>query len=164
MTETCKHEKKELVWTEVGTDGRPIATRTLRFQCPDCGCLFGSSAPMHMANKDTPDVDMVSLGMYLQGKDDFYQYRRVKLREEAEHRRREWLENSHSPYLQTDAWRDKRAKVMRRANWICEGCGVNKASQVHHLTYDHHGNEFLFELVAICTPCHERIHDHDNRE
>ncbi len=164
MNEICKHEKRELVWTEVGTDGVPISVRTLRFQCTDCGCLFGSSAPMHLANSKTPDVDMVALGFYLQARQEFYEQRRAKLHEEAENQRQEWLENTHSPYLQSSTWREKRHLVLQRAGWKCEGCGINKAAHVHHLSYAHHGNEFLFELVAVCKPCHNRIHGYENRE
>ena len=40
---------------------------------------------------------------------------------------------------------------------MCEGCGVRRAAQVHHLTYEHVGDELLFELVAVCGQCHDRI-------
>ena len=69
-------------------------------------------------------------------------------------------------YLKSDSWKKRRKLVLERANNICEGCGLEPATDVHHLTYDHIGNEFLFELVAICRACHERIHigdeDDDN--
>ena len=32
------------------------------------------------------------------------------------------------------------------------------ATQAHHLTYEHMGDEFLWELKAVCRPCHERWH------
>ena len=31
-------------------------------------------------------------------------------------------------------------------------------TQCHHLTYENVGEEFLFELVALCSDCHERLH------
>lgn len=49
--------------------------------------------------------------------------------------------------------------MLTRDNYLCQGCRVRRATQVHHLTYDHVGNEFLFELVAICETCHTRLHD-----
>lgn len=61
-------------------------------------------------------------------------------------------------YLKSQEWAIKRAKVMRRANYRCEGCGDKPAAEVHHLTYEHVTQEFLFELVALCGDCHERIH------
>jgi 5-methylcytosine-specific restriction endonuclease McrA len=65
----------------------------------------------------------------------------------------------YNQYLTTPEWKQRRAAVMRRADGICEGCGTGRASQVHHLTYKHVGNEFLFELVAVCDGCHRRLHN-----
>ena len=64
----------------------------------------------------------------------------------------------YNAYLLTPEWKRKRDLVMRRANRVCEGCGINSAIQVHHLTYEHVGNELLFELVAICHECHQIVH------
>jgi 5-methylcytosine-specific restriction endonuclease McrA len=61
-------------------------------------------------------------------------------------------------YLKSDEWAEKRTLVMYRAGGICEGCRSRKASVVHHLNYDHVGNELLFELVALCRGCHDRCH------
>lgn len=61
-------------------------------------------------------------------------------------------------YLRSQEWALKRAKVMRRAGYRCEGCGDNPAAEVHHLTYANVTREFLFELVALCADCHERLH------
>jgi 5-methylcytosine-specific restriction endonuclease McrA len=41
---------------------------------------------------------------------------------------------------------------------MCEGCGDEKAQEVHHKTYKNVGDEFLFELVALCNTCHDRYH------
>lgn len=57
----------------------------------------------------------------------------------------------------------KRARVLLRAGRKCEGCG-EEATQVHHLTYEHVFEEFLFELIAVCRGCHERLHDHGEDE
>jgi len=61
-------------------------------------------------------------------------------------------------YLKTPEWRAKRRLVIERARGLCEGCGINAATQVHHLTYEHVGAEFLWELRAVCDGCHERAH------
>jgi hypothetical protein len=61
-------------------------------------------------------------------------------------------------YLESPEWREKRAVVLKRANGVCEGCLLRKATQVHHTTYDHFGDEFMFELIAICDECHKRLH------
>jgi len=64
----------------------------------------------------------------------------------------------YSEYLASDIWQRKRSLILRRANYVCEGCLSRPATVVHHLTYNHKFNEFAFELVAICEPCHNRIH------
>ena len=49
--------------------------------------------------------------------------------------------------------------VLQRAGHICQGCLSAKAEVVHHLTYDHVGDELLYELVALCRACHDRAHN-----
>ncbi len=66
---------------------------------------------------------------------------------------------NYSKYLKSQEWKRKREKVIARANGLCEGCLENPAEVVHHLNYDHVGSEFLFELVALCELCHNRLHD-----
>jgi 5-methylcytosine-specific restriction endonuclease McrA len=66
---------------------------------------------------------------------------------------------SYARYLRSDHWQDIRRRVLQRANGFCEGCWQRRATQVHHLTYEHIGAEFLWELVAICAACHARVHD-----
>jgi len=61
-------------------------------------------------------------------------------------------------YLLSPQWQHNRNLVFLRCGRICEGCFTNKATEVHHLTYKNVGNEFLFELVGLCTDCHKRIH------
>lgn len=67
--------------------------------------------------------------------------------------------DEYSAYLLTPEWKSKRARVLKRASGICEGCGINRATEVHHLNYKHIFKEFLFDLVAVCDDCHERIHE-----
>lgn len=67
-------------------------------------------------------------------------------------------------YLKSREWEKKRIKVLARENYLCEGCGENKAVEVHHRSYKHKGNEFLFELVALCKKCHDIVHcEHENK-
>ena len=40
----------------------------------------------------------------------------------------------------------------------------NKATQVHHLTYQHVFAEFAFELVAVCDECHARLHPRNDND
>jgi hypothetical protein len=65
---------------------------------------------------------------------------------------------AYEEYLASAAWRRKRDLVMWRSGNICEGCLSAKATEVHHRTYDHVGDELLYELVAPCRACHGRAH------
>lgn len=66
--------------------------------------------------------------------------------------------NRYRAYLKTDAWAKKRDFVLERARGVCEGCGTARATTVHHLTYEHAGDEFLWELRAVCEACHDKAH------
>jgi len=72
--------------------------------------------------------------------------------------RQAWLD-AYSKYLESQAWAEKRKLVLKRANGMCEGCGIAAPEEVHHHTYKNVGNEFLFELSALCGSCHKRIHE-----
>lgn len=88
---------------------------------------------------------------------------RQKLYEESQNReRQEWFD-WYNRYLLSPAWSKKRVAVLKRANFMCEGCQEKTAVQVHHLTYRRVGNEMLFDLVAVCHDCHRIIHDSENQ-
>jgi uncharacterized phage protein (TIGR02220 family) len=67
----------------------------------------------------------------------------------------------HRIYLQSKEWQEKRRAVVERAMHRCEGCGIylGEKGQVHHLTYAHWKDEFLFELIYVCSDCHNRLHN-----
>jgi hypothetical protein len=82
------------------------------------------------------------------------QFARQQFREKSDFSR--WYDR----YLKSRSWQEKRLKVLHRSQFRCEGCGAdNKATQVHHLTYENVGYEFLFQLVAVCKDCHKNIHN-----
>ena len=73
--------------------------------------------------------------------------------------RMEWWAK-YSAYLKTPDWGRRRAAVLQRDGNMCTaqlpGCR-QVASQAHHITYAHVFNEPLFDLRAVCVPCHEAI-------
>lgn len=74
-------------------------------------------------------------------------------------RREEWF-RQYNQYLDSPEWRRKRELVLKRDNYLCQCCLKNTATQVHHKSYefvDLEGGEPAFDLVAICTPCHDFI-------
>jgi 5-methylcytosine-specific restriction endonuclease McrA len=75
---------------------------------------------------------------------------------ERERENAEWWAQ-YTRYLQTPGWAAKRAAVLERDRGRCQACWASGATQIHHLTYEHVFNELLFELVAVCKHCHDRI-------
>ena len=70
---------------------------------------------------------------------------------------------AYAAYLRSDAWKERARRVMLRAGGMCEACLAAPAQHVHHLTYEHVGNELMWELRAVCAGCHERIHAEPKR-
>lgn len=154
----CYHQDKRVVWTDVNTTAEKLAVRQLRHQCVDCGRLLANALPFSLATPATPNVDMELLQRWAAfDKEQWGRHRQEN--QLLSERRKQEQKLAHDQYLQSDAWRDKRAAVMDRANGLCEGCRQRPATQVHHLTYAHHGNELLWELVAVCRGCHEHAHN-----
>lgn len=70
--------------------------------------------------------------------------------------------SEYSRYLKTEAWAVKRAKSLDRDKYVCQACRDARATHVHHLQYpppELFGDEPLYWLVSVCSPCHDRIHD-----
>jgi hypothetical protein len=154
----CDHPSKHLVWTDVGSRGEAMRVgKRLRHQCPDCGELVGEFVAHAQARPNTPSVDKEKLRTWREKEDAKWralsdEYLQQRLDQDAAW----WAQ--YDAYLQSDAWYRLRPYVFGRADGICEGCRRAPATQVHHLTYKHVTNEFLWELVAVCDICHERVH------
>lgn len=80
----------------------------------------------------------------------------IRRQAEREAEREKWWAD-YDVYLFTPEWRAKRAAVLKRDNYECQACCIAKATEVHHITYRHVFGEPLFDLVAVCRPCHEAI-------
>lgn len=154
----CRHDKAEI-------RKRTVAGGAIQFakQCVTCGVAAGSPIKHSEAPADAPSWDQSARDKYSTGRKLKYEgivqkHVRIQRSGEVDFRAR------YAEYLKSDAWRSKRAKVLKRAGSICEACLDNRATQVHHLTYDSIFNEFLFELVAVCGDCHGRLHPKDEAE
>lgn len=124
-----------------------------RRQCLECGGLIPNALKQSGFEVEPPDFDHELAERYKQKREaerKAIDDRHLRL-EEADSVR-------YDAYLRSDAWAKKRAKVLKRDNYICQGCGEKKATEVHHLSYDHKYDELLFELVAVCADCHDRCH------
>lgn len=144
----CQHRIKEIK-KRIKSD----ASKYYVEQCSDCGwCSNGiSKAKLSEEIKAiAPEYDENKQKQWSDAKSQYYQ----ELKSEQN---QAWFEE-YNNYLSTPDWKQKRQKVLNRSNRVCEGCLEKTATQVHHKTYQNVGNEFLFELVALCGYCHDRIH------
>ena len=67
--------------------------------------------------------------------------------------------DSYRAYLQSPIWKKKRARVLRRAEGICELCKDREATQVHHLVYRSRGGKHDAKNgVWVCNKCQQDIH------
>jgi len=66
------------------------------------------------------------------------------------------LWDTYQDYLLSPIWMDRRNSMLA---WYpdCYMCG-KPATTVHHLNYDHVGNEGVKDLMSLCFSCHEFIH------
>jgi 5-methylcytosine-specific restriction endonuclease McrA len=63
-------------------------------------------------------------------------------------------------YIASEAWSFRRMAALRRARYTCTGCGRrDRRLEVHHLTYEHLGDEPDDDLVVLCVTCHRRADD-----
>ena len=143
----CLHPTSELRERTLSNNSRQFIR-----QCLTCGYSVGSPVKRDSVHDPVPPFDQALA-------DGFDARRRASSDEIRDKYNRDKFFDAYGPYLASAAWAKKRELVFRRARGICEGCGLVPPDQVHHLSYEHVGNEFLFELVAICHGCHERIHD-----
>ena len=64
-------------------------------------------------------------------------------------------------YYNSPIWKVKRKKVLVRDSHLCQSCLENRATEVHHLTYEYFQQEPLFTLISVCKPCHDSITEID---
>jgi len=151
----CKHEQQEPMRMTIA-DGRTQVVKC----CTSCGQRCGTP----MGQKDRAWVE--SLKWLPAELYEGYRARRNRERNAImlELARKQFAErgrftNSYRDYIASPEWKSRRAKVMKRCGGVCEGCGDSPAVEVHHLSYRHFMEEFLFELVGVCERCHDRYHE-----
>lgn len=148
----CRHDDVEL-------RRRVIASGVVQVwrQCTRCGRALGS-----IKKASLPPAQLASLAPFDEELPNrWHRQWRQRYQELHEKSRADndaaWRA-SYESYMDSPDWQEKRRLVLRRDDRVCQGCGAARATDVHHLTYAHLGHEFLWELVAICRCCHERLH------
>ncbi|TAJ42431.1 MAG: HNH endonuclease [Reyranella sp.] len=148
----CQHEKTDIREVTLSNGAQHFYRQCLR-----CGELTRSAiAKISVAGKVPPKDEGICERWKAQQERAYANMMQRFVR--AQRSESDEWSRSYDEYLKSPQWRSKRDKVLKRASGTCEGCGERPATQVHHLTYKHVREEFLFELVALCDVCHDRIH------
>ena len=62
-------------------------------------------------------------------------------------------------YLASKRWQEKRQKILKRDDHICQGCETKNRLEIHHISYRKLGYEPLEDLITLCRDCHQKQHD-----
>jgi 5-methylcytosine-specific restriction endonuclease McrA len=62
-------------------------------------------------------------------------------------------------YLQSDGWKERRDRALRRAGFSCQVCSKKGQLHVHHRTYARRGDEADTDLIVLCADCHQLFHE-----
>lgn len=155
--DACRHEQRAIVrWVNAGS-------QTIHnWFCRECGTKLSSAIKSYAA--EAHGVDAVGTDTLASRSNAYRRQREEHLQRivtAAGERAQGENRAEYDDYLRSPEWNRRAAKVMERAQRKCEGCLSRPPDDVHHLTYAHIRNEFAFELVALCRPCHERWHGRD---
>lgn len=127
----------------------------VRKQCDKCDYILSESPK----KKDIKDFDLlVSTGEIKEilPDDNWKEYemsRQLKINEQRLNQKEKYNE-----YLKSEKWYNIRKLVLKRDNFLCQGCLESEATEVHHKNYVHLFDEILFDLVSVCKSCHIKIH------
>ncbi len=65
---------------------------------------------------------------------------------------------TYAEYLLSPMWQDFRTRYLRTEERVCLVCGGSRV-QLHHLTYERLGREEFGDVVPLCQPHHEAVHN-----
>lgn len=152
---SCEHAVRQLRLRTIQGGSKQWAR-----QCLECGDAMGQAVKREVALAEINGGEIVPFDddlrrRYMENRNRFFEERRSA-------RSEQWWA-WYNDYLLSEEWAERRRKVMHRCGGWCEGCADAPAAHVHHLTYDHVGDELLFELVGVCEDCHERAHEERQR-
>lgn len=152
----CQCERMELRRLDANGAGMQY-----KMQCLDCGKTGPAISHASLTDGQKQGAPPVDHGI----REAYWQQRRetaqAQWKEERTSRVGEWWQR-YREYMVSPEWDSRRQMVLSRDRMTCQACLSRPATQVHHLTYKHLGNEPLFELISVCAPCHERITELDS--
>jgi len=154
----CQHEQEELRRLDIAGGGVQY-----KMQCLACGRVGPAIAHAKLdalQRLAAPPVDNGIRERYWQRCND---ERAAAWQAQRDGHLGEWWER-YNDYMASPEWAMKRRRVLMRDGHKCQACLERTATQVHHLSYRHLGSEPLYELISVCTPCHERITELDRMD
>lgn len=152
----CAHLKSEVRAVKVAGGAKQYAS-----QCLECGERVGSAISQVRWHEQNGPKEPAAFDEQLRDfQRDVRSWNPKQIREERH--RAFW--DLYTRYLRSAEWADKRRAVLERDNGMCGGCLERSAQQVHHRTYEHVGDELLFELVSLCHRCHDKCHEDQHSE
>jgi len=148
----CDHERSE-VRRFTASNGAVH----FRLQCLQCGNYSRVVRKVSLSAEDMANLNDVNIGLHEAWRAAVEERAEQLVPEYAERRLEEWKakravkdeewQEWYAEYLRSPEWAHRRELVLARAGGLCEGCGLKVATQVHHTTYDHAGNELLFHEI-----------------
>jgi 5-methylcytosine-specific restriction endonuclease McrA len=68
-------------------------------------------------------------------------------------------------YMEQEEWQVRRVQALTRAGYKCQACSRRDTTlDVHHNSYENYGNERPQDLIVLCRPCHQRLHNDSMEE
>ena len=114
-----------------------------------------AEARKHLSGRPEEKWDQESLDQYRKARFDRERSEYLRKREQQSNA---WWDN-YERYMDSEDWKKRRAKVLQRDQFTCQACLNREADQVHHISYKHGYAAPLFELISLCTVCHEHLHE-----
>lgn len=69
---------------------------------------------------------------------------------------------TYEEYINSDTWKNRRLKILKRDGFKCQNCGSPIQLEVHHLRYPSvYGEEPDDDLITLCDNCHRSLHAAD---
>lgn len=161
---SCPHDQgKEMRWRTQSNHVRVIA-----YQCLTCGRMLN-----HVRKASIPVTEWTMIDEWDKDLERNYQtasnaawshYNGTwRERQDAEQRARR---ERYADYLRSPEWQYRRSLRLNIDHHQCQAklnyC-TGRATEVHHLTYEHVGNEPLFDLASVCSSCHRQISEKEGR-
>lgn len=142
----CPHSKTEIRYKDASN-----GQRMYKLQCLNCGAGVGQ----FIKHADIPSPALIQ--PFDDRLSEAYTCLKRDRRNDLNFSQDEARQAAYDTYMQSPEWKQRRFQVLARDKHTCQACLKATATDAHHLNYDHFGNEPLFDLIAVCRPCHEII-------